>query len=165
MRQSFPLFSLVNIFFTWKSSLCVKEQETKLHRLDLTFTPASETPKSCHGQGSCDGISTISNPAIGHWNKDPCWFSFCYFLTSAFASVQGWLTFLCQNRTPTCTIKGRERELGMQLFPSVPLTGLCAWRQEGPTSPLGAVQRAALHGGPPVSRVLSGHPTSLCCWG
>lgn len=53
----------------------------------------------------------------------------------------------------------------MQAFATVPLTGLCRWCQESPTSPPRVVQRAALPGSAPVSRVLRGHSTSLCCLG
>lgn len=59
MIQSVPLFSLVSIFFTWKSSPYVKKQETKHPHLDFTFNPASETRKYCSGRVSHDGLSHL----------------------------------------------------------------------------------------------------------
>lgn len=114
MRQSFPLFSLVNIFFTWKSSLCVKKQKTKLPRLNCTSTPASETPNSYSGQGSEDGIFHLfhsSQLAIEIRILVDFLSAFFFFLNLNICFSSG-LFNIALPKQNTCTIKGRERELG-----------------------------------------------------
>ena len=106
------LFSLVNIFFTWKSSPYVRKQETKHSHLDFTFTSASETPKYC----SWAPFPWWQFPSpllqlFGHWNGDCYWSSF-YFFKPQNMLLKG-LVDISVPKQNTCKIeKKRAREWG-----------------------------------------------------
>lgn len=109
MRQSFPLFSLVNIFFIWKSSLCMKKTGNKAPSFGLYFYPCQWNTGIWQRARLPWWHFYFSNPAIWPLKWEFMLIFFLpFFLTSEFMIVKGWLTFPCQNRTPVQ--QRREKE-------------------------------------------------------